>query len=106
MRPADGVFAVDQAAEFCKELGELRCAARPDLRKGVGRIKRSAIIRALTTRAWAFAELSNRHTLQQRDLLAAIMSDDMYDFLIDVTSDAILAMQKKQKAAAEAAAAL
>ena len=42
----------------------------------------------------------------QRDLLAAIMSDDMYDFLIDVTSDAILAMQKKQKAAAEAAAAL
>ena len=63
-------------------------------------------IRALTTRAWAFAELSNRHTLQQRDLLAAIMSDDMYDFLIDVTSDAILAMQKKQKAAAEAAAAL
>ena len=29
-------------------------------------------IRALTTRSWAFAELSNRHTLQRRDLLAAI----------------------------------
>ena len=47
-------------------------------------------IRALTTRAWAFAELSGRHTLQQRDLLAAIMSDDMYDFLIDVTGEAVL----------------
>ena len=47
-------------------------------------------IRALTTRAWAFAELSNRHTLQQRDLLAAVMSDGMYDFLIDVTGEAVL----------------
>ena len=47
-------------------------------------------IRALTTRAWAFAELSSRHTLQQRDLLAAIMSEEQYDFLIDVTGEAIL----------------
>ena len=53
-------------------------------------------IRALTTRSWAFAELSNRHTLQRRDLLAAIMSDSSYDFLIDVTGDAIIEMNKKQ----------
>lgn len=53
-------------------------------------------IRALTTRSWAFAELSNRHTLQRRDLLAAIMSDNTYDFLIDVTGDAIIEMNKKQ----------
>lgn len=53
-------------------------------------------IRALTTRSWAFAELSNRHTLQRRDLLAAIMSDNTYDFLIDVTADAVVEMNKKQ----------
>lgn len=53
-------------------------------------------IRALTTRSWAFAELSNRHTLQRRDLLAAMMSDNQYDFLIDVTGDAIIETNRKQ----------
>ena len=33
---------------------------------------------------------------EQNDLLAAIMSDSSYDFLIDVTGDAIIEMNKKQ----------
>jgi len=75
-------------------------------------------IRHLTIRAWAFAERStryprvqlgpvsllvdatrappaccyaHRHTLQRHDLLGAIMSDEGYDFLIDVTSETLIA---------------
>jgi hypothetical protein len=50
-----------------------------------------AFIRHLTLRAWAFTQRSKRHTLQRRDLICAIMSDEMYDFLIDITSGAVVA---------------
>ena len=44
------------------------------------------LIRSLTLRAWEFTERDHRHTLQQRDLLAATMSSNKYDFLIDITN--------------------
>ena len=50
-------------------------------------------IRSLTVRAWAFTEHANRHTLQRRDLLCAIMSLHEYDFLIDITTQTLAEVQ-------------
>ena len=47
-------------------------------------------------RAWAFTERSNRHTLQRRDLLCAIMSSHMYDFLIDITMQMLAEMRGEE----------
>ena len=54
-----------------------------------GRTACELFIRSLTVRAWAFTERSNRHTLQRRDLLCAVMSSHMYDFLMDITTQTL-----------------
>ena len=54
-----------------------------------GRTACELFIRSLTVRAWAFTERSNRHTLQRRDLLCAIMSSHEFDFLIDITTQTL-----------------
>jgi len=55
-------------------------------------------IRSLTVRARSFLEQSGRRTLQQRNLLGAVMSSPKYDFFID-TVHAILADSRTADAA-------
>ena len=37
-----------------------------------------------------------RHTLQKRDLLSAVMSDETFDFLIDITNSEIADLEAAQ----------
>mmetsp|Transcript_9876 Transcript_9876/g.30262 ORF Transcript_9876/g.30262 Transcript_9876/m.30262 type:complete len:108 (-) Transcript_9876:756-1079(-) len=44
-------------------------------------------IRFLTRRAWSYAAVQDRRTLQYKDILDAIQSSEQCDFLIDVIQD-------------------
>lgn len=48
-------------------------------------------VEELSMTSWMNTETDNRRTIQSEDIIKAIKSDEFYDFLIYVVSDAILA---------------
>ena len=46
-------------------------------------------------RAWAFTQNDRRQTIQRRDLISALESNPKYDFLLHLTSQAVLLENSK-----------